>query len=157
MIVNILVILLILTFIGYSFVYAFFPNKGNVFVENRDTDGPIDMPIGNYEVYIEEDTGNREWHLYLKHRESYDPDRNRIVVYEFTVNCFRDDIREVFVTSVNEGGAGASEFKIDDGEEASVSIVVFYEPLSAMMNKKFGFRGRIKFRGNKNLYSVFSD
>lgn len=157
MIVNILIILLILTFIGYSFVYAFFPNKGNVFVENRDTDGPIDMPIGNYEVYIEEDTGNREWHLYLKHRESYDPDRNRIVVYEFTVNCFRDDIREVFVTSVNEGGDGASEFKIDDGEEASVSIVVFYEPLSAMMNKKFGFRGRIKFRGNKNLYSVFSD
>lgn len=53
MIVNILIILLILTFIGYSFVYAFFPNKGNVFVENRDTDGPIDMPIGNYEVYIE--------------------------------------------------------------------------------------------------------
>lgn len=45
MIVNILIILLILTFIGYSFVYAFFPNKGNVFVENRDTDGPIDMPI----------------------------------------------------------------------------------------------------------------
>lgn len=156
MIVNILIILLILIFIGYSFVYAFFPNKGNIFVENRDTDGPIDMPIGNYEVFIKEDTGNREWNLYLKHRESYDPDRNRIVAYEFTINCFRDDIKEAFITSI-DNEVGSTEFKIDDGEEVSVSVVVFYESLSAMMNKKFGFRGQIKFRGNKNLYSVFSD
>lgn len=66
-------------------------------------------------------------------------------------------LEKFLLLQLTKGGAGASEFKIDDGEEASVSIVVFYEPLSAMMNKKFGFRGRIKFRGNKNLYSVFSD